>query len=95
MPAIYAREILPRTSPWRPGEWLYFLVASVCLAFSALYELIEWILAEVTEAEDFLGTQGDRARGPRGAPRRNLYTGEDVNFSADELIFSRMGRWPW
>jgi putative membrane protein len=59
MPAIYAREILLRTSPLRPGKWLFFLVASVCLAFSALYELIEWIVAEITEAEDFLGTQGD------------------------------------
>ena len=59
MPAVYAREILLRTSPLRRGKWLFFLVVCVCLAFSAVYELIEWIVAEITEAEDFLGTQGD------------------------------------
>ena len=34
---------------------------SVCLAFSALYELIEWWAALIGEesAEAFLGTQGD------------------------------------
>ncbi len=58
-PAIIAREILLRTSPLRPGKWLFFLVVCVCLAFSAAYELVEWIVAEITEAEDFLGTQGD------------------------------------
>ena len=61
VPAILAREILLRTSPLRPGKWLFFLVISVCLAFSAFYELIEWITA-VTKgeaAEAFLGTQGD------------------------------------
>jgi len=47
VPAILAREILLRTSPLRdrgdgrPSRWLGFLVVSVCLAFSALYELIE------------------------------------------------------
>ena len=34
---------------------------SVCLAFSALYELIEWVTAvsQGEAAEAFLGTQGD------------------------------------
>ena len=67
VPAILAREILLRTSPLRdrgdgrPSRWLPFLVGSVCLAFSAFYELIEWLTA-VTQggaADDFLGTQGD------------------------------------
>ncbi len=31
IPAIIAREILLRTSPLRPGKWLFFLVTSVCL----------------------------------------------------------------
>ena len=33
---------------------------SVCLAFSAFYELIEWWVAEASgkAADDFLGTQG-------------------------------------
>lgn len=68
VPAILAREILIRTSPLggdphlaRPSRWLPFLVTSVCLAFSACYELIEWATAILSGegAEDFLGTQGD------------------------------------
>jgi putative membrane protein len=61
VPAILAREILIRTSPLKPGKWLFFLVVCVCLAFSAFYELIEWWSAMVLGegAKDFLGTQGD------------------------------------
>ncbi len=46
--------------PERPSRWLGFLVVGVCLAFSALYELIEWITAVWSgeAAEEFLGTQG-------------------------------------
>ncbi len=67
VPAILAREILLRTSPLRdrgdgrPSRWLGFLVVCVCLAFSAFYELVEWLTA-ITQggaADDFLGTQGD------------------------------------
>jgi len=60
IPAIIAREILIRTSPLRPGKWLFFLIVCVCLAVSAAYELIEWggALAWGSAAEDFLGTQG-------------------------------------
>jgi putative membrane protein len=66
VPAILTREILLRTSPLRdrgdgrPSRWLGFLVGSVCLAFSAVYELIEWAAAEIDgdAAESFLGTQG-------------------------------------
>jgi putative membrane protein len=74
VPAILTREILLRTSPLggrdgkpfdpvtpNPSRWLEFLVGSVCLAFSALYELVEWLTAVLsgTAADDFLGTQGD------------------------------------
>ncbi len=61
VPAMVAREILLRTSPLRPGRWLFFLVLCVCLAFSALYEMIEWWAALLggESAEAFLGTQGD------------------------------------
>jgi putative membrane protein len=61
IPAILAREVLLRCTPLRPGGWLFFLVTSVCLAFSALYELIEWWAAVALEAgaTAFLGTQGD------------------------------------
>lgn len=61
VPAILAREILLRTSPLRPGRWLFFLVTCTCLAVSACYELIEWWTALLggAAAHDFLGTQGD------------------------------------
>ncbi len=61
VPAILAREVLVRTSPLRAGKWLFTLVVSVCLAFSAFYELLEWWTALLVgeAAESFLGTQGD------------------------------------
>lgn len=61
IPAILVREILIRRSPLVRGKWLFFLVTSVCLAFSAFYELIEWwtAIAGGESAEAFLGTQGD------------------------------------
>jgi putative membrane protein len=59
-PAIYVREILVRTSPLRPGKWLSFVSIAVPLAFSALYEIVEWLasLSDPTDTEAFLGTQG-------------------------------------
>jgi putative membrane protein len=61
VPAILSREILIRKSPLRSGKWLFFVVVCICLAFSALYELIEWWSAVILgqAATDFLGTQGD------------------------------------
>ena len=61
VPAILVRELLIRRSPLSGSRWLFFLVTSVCLAFSALYELIEWwaAVAGGEAAGDFLGTQGD------------------------------------
>ena len=61
VPALAAREILIRRSPLGRGAWLIFLVLCVCLAISALYELVEWTAALATgeAAEAFLGTQGD------------------------------------
>ncbi|MGH7518092.1 MAG: DUF2238 domain-containing protein [Gemmatimonadales bacterium] len=61
VPAILAREILWRRSPLRGSRWLGFVVISICLAFSAFYELIEWWTAAASgeAAESFLGTQGD------------------------------------
>jgi putative membrane protein len=61
VPALVAREILLRRSPLRPGKWLFFLVACVCLAISAFYEFIEWWVAVASgdDAVAFLATQGD------------------------------------
>lgn len=61
VPAILVREVLLRRSPLRPGSWLFVLVTSVSLAFSALYELIEWWVATFAgdEGVAFLATQGD------------------------------------
>lgn len=61
VPAILMREILLRTSPLYPGKWLFVVVTSICLAFSAFYEMIEWWSAVIygASADAFLGTQGD------------------------------------
>ncbi len=61
VPAMLAREIFIRRSPLRGSRWLPFVVVCFCLAFSALYELIEFwtALASGEAATDFLGTQGD------------------------------------
>jgi len=60
VPAIIAREILIRKSVVNSRIWLNVFVISICLAFSAFYELIEWWVAISTgeNAEAFLGTQG-------------------------------------
>jgi putative membrane protein len=61
IPAMLAREVFIRRSPLRGSRWLPFVVVCFCLAFSALYELIEFWTALATgeAAEAFLGTQGD------------------------------------
>ena len=61
IPAILIREILLRTSPLRPGRWLFVIVTAMCLAFSACYEFFEWGAAVTggNAADAFLGTQGD------------------------------------
>jgi putative membrane protein len=61
VPAILVREILLRKSPLRPGKMLFALSLSVCLAFSAFYEMIEWWSAVImgSGADAFLATQGD------------------------------------
>jgi putative membrane protein len=61
VPAIVAREILLRRTPLKQGGWLFFIVASICLAVSACYEFVEWWSAVIggSGATDFLGTQGD------------------------------------
>jgi putative membrane protein len=61
-PAIIAREVLIRKEIIRGSErWLNFIVVSIVLAFSAVYEFVEWWVALLTgdSSTAFLGTQGD------------------------------------
>ncbi|PGZ93500.1 hypothetical protein COE51_23830 [Bacillus pseudomycoides] len=61
VPALLTREVLIRVVEIQKRGWLSILVIAVCLAFSALYELLEFLVAKLTgtAAEAFLGTQGD------------------------------------
>lgn len=60
VPALLAREILIRKQVVNGTAWLNFMIISICLAFSAFYELLEWWVAEASgeEATAFLATQG-------------------------------------
>lgn len=61
VPALIAREVLLRQTLLARGALLSLLVVAVCLAISALYEILEWQVAVWTgsAATAFLGTQGD------------------------------------
>ena len=61
VPALIARELLRRTSPLQPGRWIAVLCIATALAFSAIFEMIEWgsSVALGASADAFLGTQGD------------------------------------
>ncbi len=60
VPAIVAREVVIRLQVFNGAAWRNFFIVSFCLAVSALYELIEWWVALLSDeaAEAFLGTQG-------------------------------------
>jgi len=60
IPAIVARELLIRLKILNKKSWLPFIVISICLSISAIYELFEWSVAAMSgqTADDFLGTQG-------------------------------------
>lgn len=63
VPALLTREILVRFSPFHaaPRSWyIPVLAVAAPLAFSALYEIIEWQAALLAgaAADEFLGTQG-------------------------------------
>lgn len=60
VPAMVARELLLRLEVLKRRAWLGFVVVSICLAISALYELLEWwaALLSAEAASAFLGTQG-------------------------------------
>jgi len=60
VPAMIARELMIRLDIIRGRYWRDFFIICFCLALSALYELLEWWVALISEqaAEAFLGTQG-------------------------------------
>ena len=59
-PVLVAREFLIRRRIMAKGPWSSVAAVSFALAFSAIYEIIEWLVALTTNtvADDFLGTQG-------------------------------------
>lgn len=61
IPAMIAREIIIRNKVINKKKYLSFIVICICLAISASYELIEFVVAKLTgnDADAFLGTQGD------------------------------------
>lgn len=65
IPAMIAREVLLRSTPLARGKMLALIVASICLAFSALYEIFEAAVSITVSltvggnADAFLGAQGD------------------------------------
>jgi putative membrane protein len=60
VPVLVAREIIIRKKIIANHYWQSFFSISLCLAFSAFYEMLEWFVAIITgdSAEAFLGTQG-------------------------------------
>ena len=60
IPVMIARELLIRKNVVNGEGWMHFFCVCFVLAFSALYELIEWLVAAIYggSAEAFLGTQG-------------------------------------
>ncbi|MFI9051092.1 DUF2238 domain-containing protein [Streptomyces sp. NPDC053427] len=61
VPAVLVRELLSRTAPLRGSRWLAPLTVCACLAFSAVFEMLEWAAAVIGghAADGFLATQGD------------------------------------
>ncbi len=60
MPALLSREIILRNNIVNGRGWMNFFILSICLGISALYELVEWLVAVVSgaSADAFLATQG-------------------------------------
>lgn len=60
IPALLAREIMIRTHVTSKLGWASFLSVCIAMTISALYELLEWMVAVLTgtSADAFLGTQG-------------------------------------
>jgi putative membrane protein len=59
-PAIVIRELFVRQLVLAKKGWMFFVITSICLAISAIYEFIEAVVSMITgeSADAFLGTQG-------------------------------------
>ncbi len=56
------RELIVATSPIKRGFWSHFVPCSIIMSSSMLYELIEWVAAEIFGGDlglAYNGTQGD------------------------------------
>jgi putative membrane protein len=60
IPAIITRELMIRLNIFNSARWRDFFIICFCLGLSALYEIIAWWVALLSDeaAEAFLGTQG-------------------------------------
>ena len=60
VPAMIGRELLVRKQVMASAAWRNFFIVCFCLAFSAFYELLEWLAAIIMggSADAFLGMQG-------------------------------------
>ena len=61
-PALVMREVLQRRTKIGRGVWLSFCALTTAMAFSALYEILEWLWVAAfypNEGPEWLGMQGD------------------------------------
>jgi putative membrane protein len=61
-PALLTRELLLRATPLPRGMWVTILSISVAVAFSACYEILEWLWVVAFypgRGPEWLGMQGD------------------------------------
>ena len=62
IPVLLTREVLIRKQLIAKYEWISFFSYSICLASTAIYELVEALACWISglELDIFLGTQGDQ-----------------------------------
>ena len=60
VPALIIRELFIRKKVIKNKSFFNFIIVSICLAISAAYEWIEWLVSVLTgnQGDAFLGTQG-------------------------------------
>ncbi len=60
IPVVITRELMLRKNVLSKKSWLNFIAVCICMAISATYEFIEWLVSGLTgeSADAFLGTQG-------------------------------------